>query len=103
MVFTRFAAKCPPQLVDYALRHYSEPGELLLDPMVGSGTALVEARIHGRNALGYDFDPLARLIAQVKSQVIDDGEIDLAAGDVLVAAKHDFELIASEQAPDGNP
>jgi DNA modification methylase len=67
-----YAAKCPPQLVRYGLRYYSKRGEMVLDPMAGSGTALVEARLMGRYALGYDIDPLARLIAQVKSRDVDD-------------------------------
>jgi DNA modification methylase len=94
-----FAAKCPPQLVGYALDHYSQPGELILDPMVGSGTALVEARIKGRNAIGYDFDPLARLIAQVKSQIVDDNEIEAAEALILRDSAADFALIKSAKVP----
>jgi hypothetical protein len=60
-----FGAKCPPQLVKYGLRYYSKPGEIVLDPMIGSGTTLVEARMMGCHGVGYDIDPLARLIAQV--------------------------------------
>lgn len=71
-----YAAKCPPQLVEYGLNNYSKPGDLVLDPMVGSGTTLVESRIHGRNAIGFDIDPLACLIAKVKSQILADDEIE---------------------------
>ncbi len=74
-----YAAKCPPQVVAHAIRYYSDPGDRLLDPMVGSGTTLVQARIMGRNALGYDFDPLACLIARVKSRQLNDRPI----GDTL--------------------
>jgi len=73
-----FAAKCPPPLVKYGLRYYSKPGEIVLDPMSGSGTTIVEARLMGRNALGYDIDPLARLIAQVKSRIVNDNHIEAA-------------------------
>ncbi|MBI1762943.1 MAG: hypothetical protein HYR56_16055 [Acidobacteria bacterium] len=73
-----YAAKCPPQLVGYGLRYYSKPGETVLDPMAGSGTTLVEARLKGRHAIGYDLDPLARLIAKVKAQVLNDNEIERA-------------------------
>jgi len=37
------------------------------NPMAGSGTTLVEAVLAGRNAMGIDLDPLAVLIAQIKS------------------------------------
>src|ERR1041384_3338273 len=72
-----YAAKCPPQLVAYGLEHYSNPGETILDPMAGSGTTLVEARLWGRHAIGYDVDPLARLIAQVKSRQVHDSQIEV--------------------------
>lgn len=78
-----YAAKCPPQLVRYGLRYYSKVGETVLDPMAGSGTTLVEARLTGRNAIGYDIDPLARLIAEVKSRVIKD-KLIVAAQDELI-------------------
>jgi DNA modification methylase len=71
-----YASKCPPQLVRYGLRYYSKPGEVVLDPMAGSGTTLVEARLMGRHAVGYDIDPLARLIAQVKSRQVSDKHLE---------------------------
>jgi DNA modification methylase len=73
-----YAAKCPPQLVKYGLRYYSRRGETVLDPMAGSGTTIVEARLMGRHAVGYDIDPLARLIAQVKARIINDNHIEEA-------------------------
>jgi hypothetical protein len=73
-----YAAKCPPQLVRYGLRYYSKAGDRVLDPMTGSGTTLVEARLMGRNAIGYDIDPLACLIAQVKTRLVPDSEIAAA-------------------------
>jgi tRNA G10 N-methylase Trm11 len=41
------------------IRRFSEPGELVLDPMVGSGTAAVAAISLGRNFLGGDIDQKA--------------------------------------------
>ena len=48
------------------IRHLSNPGDLVLDPMVGSGTTLVEAVRLRRRAVGCDIDPLARMIAGAK-------------------------------------
>ena len=41
--------------------------ELLFDPYCGSGTSLVEASLKGINSIGIDLNPLARLIAKVKT------------------------------------
>ena len=61
-----FPAKFPPQLPQFFIEHLSEPGQTVLDPMLGSGTTLVEAQRLGRHAIGCDIDPLARLIAAAK-------------------------------------
>jgi hypothetical protein len=39
------------------------PGGSVLDPFCGGGTALVEARIAGRRAVGRDVSPIARLVS----------------------------------------
>ena len=54
-----FAAKFPPQLPRVFIEGLTEAGESVLDPMVGSGTTLVEAFLCGRKAIGLDIDPLA--------------------------------------------
>ncbi len=73
-----FPAKFPPPLARWAIEHFTEPGEWLLDPFVGSGTALVEARLLGRNALAAEIDPLSRLLARVKSTPLDPALVDAA-------------------------
>jgi len=66
-----FAAKFPPQLPHLFINELTRPGEFVLDPMVGSGTTLVEAVLAGRDGIGIDLDPLASLIAKVKSSPLD--------------------------------
>jgi len=38
---------------------YTEKGDFILDPMVGAGTTLIEAKLLARNALGLDINPQA--------------------------------------------
>ena len=40
---------------------------VVLDPYCGSGTVLIEAALRGHRAVGVDVNPLARLLAEVKS------------------------------------
>ncbi len=43
-----------PQVPRNVILNYSAEGDLVLDPMVGGGTTLIEARLLNRNAIGYD-------------------------------------------------
>ncbi len=52
-----------PQIPRNIILNYSEEGDLVLDPMVGSGTTLIEARLLNRNAIGYDINQKAVDIA----------------------------------------
>lgn len=53
----------------------SKPGDVVMDPFCGSGTVLLESILAGRNALGCDTNPLARLIAQVKTSRFDTSKL----------------------------
>ena len=66
-----FAAKFPPQLPHEFILHLTEPGERVLDPMAGSGTALIEAARLGRSGIGVDLDPLAIRICAAKTTPLD--------------------------------
>ncbi len=63
-----FAAKFPPQLPGMFIEVLTSPKDVVLDPMAGSGTTLVEATLRGRYGIGCDLDPLAVKIAQMKTR-----------------------------------
>ena len=46
------ATGLPPAVAAHAVRFYTEPGDLVLDPDCGAGTVLVEAVRAGRHAVG---------------------------------------------------
>jgi hypothetical protein len=48
--------RIPGELVCHALYYYTKPGDLVVDPMAGSGTTLDAALLMGRKARGYDID-----------------------------------------------
>jgi len=54
---TPHPAKMLPDVVRHAVEHYTAPGELVLDPMCGIGTTLVEAVCLGRRAVGVEYEP----------------------------------------------
>lgn len=56
---SKYRGNFAPQVARNIIEMYSEPGELVLDPMCGSGTTLIEAKLLHRNALGFDINPVA--------------------------------------------
>jgi modification methylase len=49
-------AKMLPAIAAHAVAVYTQPGDLVLDPMCGVGTTLVEAVRAGRDAIGVDLE-----------------------------------------------
>jgi DNA modification methylase len=65
--FHSFPAKFPPQLPELLIHGLTAPNDIVLDPMVGSGTTLLEAYLTNRKGIGFDIDPLALKISKVKT------------------------------------
>ncbi|MBN1618329.1 site-specific DNA-methyltransferase [Candidatus Dojkabacteria bacterium] len=66
-----FPAKFPPQLPRQFIIELTNKDDIVLDPMMGSGTTLLEAYLLERRVIGFDIDPLAVLLSQVKVQPFD--------------------------------
>jgi len=63
-----YPAKFIPHIPRWAFRLAElEQGDTVYDPFVGCGTTMVEARLCGLNSYGTDVSPLARMMAEVKS------------------------------------
>ncbi|MDI6758667.1 MAG: transcriptional repressor LexA [Candidatus Omnitrophota bacterium] len=59
-----------PQVARRIIQNCSQIGDTVCDIFCGSGTALVESRLLGRNAYGIELNPLAVLLAKVKTTII---------------------------------
>jgi len=82
-----------PSTAREAIATCSKAGQRVLDPFCGSGTVLVEAMAAGRKAVGVDASPLAVLIAQVRSTVLADADLNR-----LVESAQQISTEASERA-----
>lgn len=82
-----FAAKFPPQLPYTFIEKLTAPGETILDPMMGSGTALIEAYLLDRQAIGCDLDFLAIQQSQAKTNRLDPKQLTETACRVVESAK----------------
>ena len=81
--FHAFPAKFPPQLPRLFIENLTQPGDVVLDPMLGSGTTIVECVLSGRRGVGFDIDPLALRICHAKTTALDATAV-CAAGQRIV-------------------
>lgn len=65
--FYRYPARFSPNFVRQIIQHFTKPSDLVVDPFVGGGTTLVEARALGRCAIGIDINSLATFVTKAKT------------------------------------
>ena len=64
--FTLSLQNFRPKYQKSLFQELTNSGDTVLDPMVGSGTTILEAFLAGRRAIGFDIDPLALILSKVK-------------------------------------
>lgn len=64
--YHRYPAKFIPQIVKRLIIDFTKIGDVVLDPFGGCGTTLVEAKVLGRKSIGFDINPVAKLITETK-------------------------------------
>jgi hypothetical protein len=74
--FHAYPARMHPVTAARLVQALMPPGATLLDPFCGSGTVLVEALLHGRDAVGADLNPLAVELSIAKTRPRGHGEIE---------------------------
>ena len=74
--FYKYPARFSPTFARAAIETFTKPGDLILDPHVGGGTALVEAIATGRDAVGVDLSALAEFVSRVKTALYSKSELD---------------------------
>jgi len=57
----------PAKLAHYFIQSFTEPGDLVLDPFSGRGTAPLQARVEGRKSISNDLNPLAYVLTRAKT------------------------------------
>ncbi len=65
--FYRYPARFSPTFARAAIAAFTNPDDLVLDPFMGGGTAVVEGLASGRLVVGIDLNPLAHFVSRVKT------------------------------------
>jgi len=69
--YHRYPAKFIPQIVQKLIKDYApNDTQVVCDPFGGCGTTLVEAKLLGHKSIGFDINPVAKLITQTKTTAI---------------------------------
>lgn len=62
----------PPQIPRYFIMKYTKPGkDIVFDGFIGGGTTIVECKLLGRNAIGYDINPFAVKMTKKHLEIIE--------------------------------
>jgi DNA modification methylase len=75
----KYAGVTPAFVIYNMLRRYTEPGDLVLDPMAGSGTTIDVCKEEGRKCIAYDISPTRPDITQNDARTIPlkDNSVDM--------------------------
>jgi 16S rRNA G966 N2-methylase RsmD len=67
----KYWARKPHNVVARYIEYYTNPGDVVLDPFMGSGVTVIEAGRLGRKAIGNDLNPIACFITRMTLVPID--------------------------------
>jgi len=71
-------SKKPHDAIQQYIRHYTQPGDLVLDPFCGSGGTALAALMEGRAAIAIDLSPAATFITKNYCTPVDVDELQRA-------------------------
>lgn len=82
----------PVAFADEVVRTYTRPGEAILDPFAGRGTAVFSAATQDRSAIGIEINPVGYVYAKAKLNPVSQEEVELRLdelGDLATQFKHE--------------
>ncbi|MHB9050221.1 MAG: TRM11 family SAM-dependent methyltransferase, partial [Pirellulales bacterium] len=72
----KYPARLSPVFARSAIETFSPHGGIVLDPFVGGGTTMVEARLCGRHAFGSDISSLAVFLTRTKATPLSTADLE---------------------------
>jgi len=75
----KYAGVTPAFIIWNLVQRYTKPGDLVVDPMAGSGTTIDVCREEGRRVIGYDLSPAHPEVIQndARSVPLEDNSVDM--------------------------
>ncbi|MFX0123990.1 MAG: DNA methyltransferase [Candidatus Hodarchaeota archaeon] len=94
--FYSYPAKFLSKLPHGLIKRFSKKNDLIFDPFVGGGTTGLEAMLLERQFIGYDLNPFAILVSNVKTSYLNPDTLEVHLNSILSKQekidepKHDF-------------
>jgi DNA modification methylase len=86
-------SKKPHDAIRQYIRHYTKPGDLVLDPFCGSGGTALAALMEGRKAIAIDRSPAATFITKNYCTPVDVEELQAAFEDLKTKVKQEIDWL----------
>ena len=84
----RYPAKFHAPVAKALFERFTTVGDTVLDPFVGSGTALIEGTLLDRHCIGVDVDPVAVAVSRSKTRRFDTDELSRMVTRLIEALAH---------------
>ncbi|MEO0118546.1 MAG: DNA methyltransferase [candidate division WOR-3 bacterium] len=95
----RYFARRPWSVFNELIRHYSNPGSIILDPFCGGGVTIVEGLRLRRKVIGIDINPMATFITKMEVIDVDLEEIKKAFKEIEKSIKEEIEQLYLTKCP----
>jgi len=86
-------SKKPHDAIQQYIRHYTKPGDLVLDPFCGSGGTALAALMEGRAAIAIDLSPAATFITKNYCTPVDVDELQAAFEELKARVKPEMDWL----------
>ena len=86
-------SKKPHDAIRQYIKHYTEPGDLVLDPFCGSGGTALAALMEGRKAIAIDRSPAATFITKNYCTPVDVEELQEAFAELKARVKPEIDWL----------
>ena len=83
----KFWARKPHNVVARYIEYYTDPGDVVVDPFMGSGVTVIEAARLGRRAIGNDLNPIACFITRMTLLPVDLSKLQAAFDRIQTAVR----------------
>ncbi|MDO9575402.1 MAG: DNA methyltransferase, partial [bacterium] len=95
----RYFARRPYTVFNELIKHYSNPGSIVLDPMCGGGVTIVEGLKLRRKVIGVDLNPMAIFITRYEVIDVDLNKLKRAFNEISEKVKDEINNLYLTKCP----